>query len=125
MAITMLSATVALASTFSASAEDTEDTTAYAYDKAITFSGLSLNGTPTISEFPTPDTGTDTTAVALNWDFNYKKEYGGTPTKLLFSTDNGVTDKYKKNNSGWMRYAPASTTKPWQTSFFYDRDAFN
>ncbi len=95
------------------------------YDKAITFSGLSLSDTPVIPEFETPDTGDDTSAVAVDWDPNYIQSYSGTPYKVLYSADNGVTEDYGKKNIGWLRYENNSCSNQWQTYFFFDRDAFN
>lgn len=99
-----------------------------AYDKAVTFSGLAVRGTPTISEFEAPDTGDAKTDVVVNWDPEYKQSYSGSPDRLTFSADDGVEDEYKTSKkTGWMKYEvrTSGAQNQWMTYFFFDRDQFN
>lgn len=97
------------------------------YNKAVTFSGLTIEGSPEIPEFPTPDTGDDKTAVVAIWDPNYAQSYGGNPDSITYSADNGATQKFNKKNTGYMKWEVKTmgAAHQWQAYYFFDRDQFN
>lgn len=84
--------------------------------KGAVVSAFVVEGDPSVPEVPDVqvkdsdgDGKLDTTATLVNWDSNYRQDYGGAPDNILYSTDGGATfggtEKFKKNGGpGWVKY---------------------
>ena len=79
--------------------------------KGAVVSALVVEGDPTLPKVgdvqvkdSDGDGKLDTTATLVNWDFNYRQDYGGAPDSVLYSKDGG-TENFKKNGGpGWVKY---------------------
>lgn len=100
--------------------------------KEVVFSGLTVSGTGELPERDPIELGDEKTAVAFNFDKDYRRDYAPSPKEILYSPvenpegADGKRDGFnKKGNPGWMKWQCEGASQQYQAAYWFDRDQFD
>ena len=100
--------------------------------KKVTFSGLTVSGDGELPLREQIEVGDEKTAVAVNWDRNYRCPYAPSPNEVLFSPienpdgeDGNKSGFNKRGDAGWMKFKTTNASQRYQVAFGFDRDQFD
>ncbi|MGN0115313.1 MAG: hypothetical protein ACI396_08290 [Acutalibacteraceae bacterium] len=100
--------------------------------KEVIFSGLTVSGKGELPERDPIELGDEKTAVAFNFDKNYRRDYAPSPKEIIYSDvenpegeDGTKTGFNKRGNPGWMKWQCESASQQYQSAYWFDRDQFD
>ena len=100
--------------------------------KEVIFSGFTVSGKGELPERDPIVVGDEKTAVAVNFDKNYRRDYAPAPKEIIYSDvenpagEDGKKDGFnKKGNPGWMKWQCQGASAQYQAAYWFDRDQFD
>ena len=106
--------------------------------KEVIFAGFTVSGEGELPEREAIDVGNDKTAVAFNFDKEYRRDYAPSPKEILYCDVENPTDDdgnpiedgkrggfNKKGNPGWSKWQCVGNSQQYQSAYWFDRDQFD
>lgn len=100
--------------------------------KEVIFSGLTVSGDGELPERDPIVLGNEKTAVAFNFDKNYRRGYAPEPKEILYSNienptgEDGKRDGFnKRGKPGWSKWQCKGASQQYQSAYWFDRDQFD
>ena len=100
--------------------------------KEVIFSGFTVSGKGELPEREPIKLGDEKTAVAFNFDKDYRRDYAPAPKEILYSDvenpagADGKRDGFnKKGKPGWMKWQCEGASQQYQSAYWFDRDQFD
>ena len=100
--------------------------------KEVIFSGFTVSGTGELPEREPIKLGDEKTAVAFNFDKEYRRDYAPSPKEILYcdienpTGADGKRDGFnKKGKPGWSKWQCVGASQQYQSAYWFDRDQFD